>query len=70
LSDLVIELDASDGVEKLVEALKSKPSARKITVYVAANDSIRSIEQIREFIVNNVSRTIVVYAKGGDQRGA
>ena len=70
MSDLVIELDASDGVKKLVEALRSNPSARKITVYVAANDRIRSIERIREFLVNNVSRTIVVYAKGGGQREA
>lgn len=70
MSDLVVELDASDGVEKLVEALRSKPSARKITVYVAADDRFRSIERIKEFLVNNVSRTIVVYAKGGDQREA
>jgi hypothetical protein len=67
LSDLVIELDARDEVKKLVEALKLNPSARKITVYVAANDSIRSIERIREFLVNNVSRTVVVYAKEGAQ---
>ncbi len=67
MSDLVIELDARDEVKKLVEALKLNPSARKITVYVAANDSIRSIERIREFLVNNVSRTVVVYAKEGAQ---
>lgn len=65
MSELLIELHAHDGAEKIMEALRSKPSARKITVYAIANDRVHAIERIREFLVENTSRTVIVYAKSG-----
>lgn len=64
MSELVIELGEGEGVEKVEEALRSKPLVRRLVIRVAANDRVSPIELLKGLLVGNISRTIMVYAKG------
>jgi len=65
VSELVIELKGDDNAEeKVEEAVRSKPSARRLVIRIVANDGVSSIERVRNFLVNNISRTVIVYVEG------
>lgn len=65
MSELVIELKGDENAEeKVEEAVRSKPSARRLVIRIAANDGVSSIERVRNFLVNNISRTVIVYVEG------
>ncbi len=64
MSELVIELKGDENAEKVEEAVRSKPSARRLVIRIAANDGVSSIERVRSFLVNNISRTVIVYVEG------
>lgn len=65
MSELVIELKGDDNAEeKVEEAVRSKPSARRLVIRIVANDGVSSIERVRNFLVNNISRTVIVYVEG------
>ena len=64
MSELVIELKGDENAEKVEEAVRSKPSARRLVIRIVANDGVSSIERVRSFLVNNISRTVIVYVEG------
>ncbi len=64
MSELTIQLKEDEGAEEVENALRSRPSVRRLVIYVTASDRVSSIERLRSFLVNNISRTVVVYARG------
>lgn len=64
MSELVIELKGDENAEKVEEAVRSKPSARRLVIRIAANDGVSSIERVRSLLVSNISRTVIVYVEG------
>jgi len=64
LSEQTIQLKEDEGAEEVENALRSRPSVRRLVIYVTASDRVSSIERLRSFLVNNISRTVVVYARG------
>ena len=64
MSELTIELKEGEGAEEVENALRSRPSVRRLVIYVTASDRVSSIERLRSFLVNNISRTVAVYAGG------
>jgi tRNA threonylcarbamoyladenosine modification (KEOPS) complex Pcc1 subunit len=64
VSELVIELKGDENAEKVEEAVRSKPSARRLVIRIAANDGVSSIERVRSLLVSNISRTVIVYVEG------
>ncbi len=61
----VILREGSDEKEFL-SAVSSE--AQRITILVKTDDKISAIERLRNFLLSNVSKTIVVYASNPGER--
>ena len=58
-----IRLSESTSPSELTRLIAQAPDARRIVLEVEANDRVRAIERVRDFLLSNISRTIFVYAR-------
>lgn len=63
-----VVLRGKAGEEALVSAVNSE--AQRIVIVVETDDKVSAVEKLRNFLLSNVSKTIIVYASnpgGGDE---
>jgi len=58
-----IRLSESTSPSELTRLISQAPDVRRIVLEVEANDRVRAVERVRDFLLSNISRTIFVYAR-------
>ncbi|MCS7103977.1 MAG: hypothetical protein NZ954_00235 [Thermofilaceae archaeon] len=72
MNETLLELYDDNELEKIIKTLNNNEInlSNKIILKIFSKDKVKTIERLRDFLISNINKSIIVYVVEGGQREA